>query len=88
MGIGEKLTLALLALFVVLLILRLFAAPLRLTLKVACNTAVGFLTLACVNFASGLTGFSLGLNLMNALIIGILGLPGLIFLILLQWVFV
>ena len=41
-----------------------------------------------MNVASALTGFTLGLNLFNALIIGILGVPGLALLILLKLVFV
>jgi hypothetical protein len=41
-----------------------------------------------LNLAAPLTGLSLGLNLMNALTVGILGLPGLILLVLLQTVFV
>ena len=35
---------------------------------------------------AGITGFALGLNLWNALVIGVLGLPGLGLLLLVQWV--
>ena len=37
---------------------------------------------------AGLTGLSLGLNLFNALTIGVLGVPGLGLLLLLKWVLV
>ena len=35
---------------------------------------------------SGFTGIALGLNLWNALVIGVLGLPGFVLLLLVQWV--
>jgi inhibitor of the pro-sigma K processing machinery len=42
--------------------------------------------LALVRSTSALTGIALGLNLFNALLIGVLGVPGLILLLLSQWV--
>jgi inhibitor of the pro-sigma K processing machinery len=39
-----------------------------------------------LNLTTAVSGISLGLNLFNALVIGILGLPGLGMLVLLQWV--
>ena len=88
MGVAEKVALGLLCAFVVLGIIQLFSAPLKLALKVLLNTLLGFAALYIVNLASGLTGFSLGLNLFNALVIGILGIPGLVLLVLLRLVFV
>ena len=86
MGIGEKLSVALFAVFLLLAFIRLFAVPLKLALKVLFNTLLGFAALFLLNLSSSLTGFSLGLNLMNALVIGILGLPGFVLLLLVQWV--
>ena len=37
-------------------------------------------------FSSAVTGITLGLNLWNALVVGVLGLPGLVLLLLTQWV--
>ena len=88
MGIGEKLAFAVFGVFLFLALLRLFAAPLRLAFRAALNALVGFAALFMLNLAAPLTGLSLGLNLMNALTVGILGLPGLILLVLLQTVFV
>ncbi len=88
MGLSEKIALGMLCAFVVLGIIQLFSAPLRLALKVLFNTLLGFAALFLVNLAGGITGFFLGLNLFNALIIGILGLPGLVLLVLLKLVFV
>ena len=88
MGIGEKVSLALLALFFGAFVLRLFAAPVKLALRVGLNTALGFAALWLVNLTGSFTGLALGFNLFNALTVGILGVPGLIFLVLLQWVFI
>lgn len=88
MGLTEKIAIGLLCAFVVLGVVQLFSAPLKLALKVLVNTLLGFAALFLLNLASGLTGFSLGLNLFNALAIGILGVPGLVLLVLLKLVFV
>mgnify|MGYP000414666903 CR=1 FL=1 len=39
-----------------------------------------------VRLTAGLTGIALGLNLWNALVIAVLGLPGFVLLLLVQWV--
>ncbi|MBQ9460119.1 MAG: pro-sigmaK processing inhibitor BofA family protein [Oscillospiraceae bacterium] len=88
MGLTEKIVIGALCAFAALGVIRLFSAPLRLALKVLLNTLLGFAALFLLNQASPLTGFSLGLNLFNALIIGILGVPGLVLLALLKLVFV
>lgn len=86
MDLTQTIIAALLALFLFLALLRIFSTPLRLALKLLVNTVLGFLALWAVNLTAGLTGIMLGLNLFNALIIGILGLPGFILLLLTQWV--
>lgn len=60
--------------------------PLRLTIRVALNTLLGLGALLLVNATSALTGLSLGVNLFNAAVVGILGVPGLGLLFLAQWV--
>ena len=88
MGVTEKIALGMLCAFVALGVIQLFAAPLRLALKVLLNTLLGFAALFALNLASPLTGFTLGLNLFNALTVGVLGAPGLALLCLLRLVFV
>lgn len=88
MGLTEKIALGLLCAFVVLGAVRLFSTPLKLALRVLLNTLLGFAALFIINLAGGLTGFALGLNLFNALTIGVLGMPGLVLLVLLKLVFV
>lgn len=66
---------------------RLFSAPLKLALKVLCNTLLGLGALLLLNAAAPFTGLSLGLNLFNATVVGVLGIPGLGLLLLVQWIF-
>ena len=81
MSVVEKIALGLTLLFLVVVCLRLFAAPLKLALKVAFNSALGFGSLT-----TSVTGLSLGLSWFNAIIIGILGVPGFGLLLLVKWV--
>lgn len=86
MDLSQKIMAGILAAFLLIALLRIFSAPIRLALKVLGNTLLGFLALWAVNLTAGVTGIALGLNLMNALVIGILGLPGFVLLLLVQWV--
>lgn len=86
MSVVEKIALGLVLLFLVAVCLRLFAAPLKLALKVAVNSALGFGAVWLLNLTTAVTGLSLGLNVFNAVVIGILGIPGFGMLLLTQWV--
>ena len=65
---------------------RAFSAPLRLAAKAAVNTLLGMGALLLLNATAAVTGLRLGLNLFTALVVGILGIPGLVLLLLVQWV--
>ena len=86
MDLSQKILLGILAVFFLIALIRVFQAPLRLALKLLGNTLLGFLALWAVNLTAGVTGITLGLNLWNALVIGVLGLPGFVLLLLTQWV--
>lgn len=86
MDLNQKMLAAILAGFLIIALLRVFSAPLRLALRVLANTLLGFLALWAVNLTAAVTGISLGLNIWNALVIGVLGLPGFVLLLLVQWV--
>lgn len=88
MGVMQKLLLGLMALFAVLAMLRLFSAPLKLAGKLLVNTLLGFALLGLLSATGALAKLALGLNLFNALIIAVLGVPGLALLVLLQMIFV
>lgn len=86
MDLNQKVIAALVGAFLLIALLRIFSAPLRLALRLLMNTLLGFSALWLVQITAGFTGFSLGLNLWNALVIGCLGVPGLVLLLLIQWV--
>ena len=86
MDLNQKIIAGLLLAFFLTTLLRLFSTPLKLVLKLLVNTALGFAALWAVNATAAFTGIALGLNLGNALAIGVLGLPGFLLLLLVQWV--
>lgn len=86
MDLNQKIIAGILAGFFLIALLRVFSAPLRLVLKLLANTLLGFLALWAVNLTAGLTGITLGLNLWNALVVAVLGVPGFVLLLLVQWV--
>ncbi len=86
MDLSQKVLAVLLGAFFLVVLLRIFRAPLKIALRVLGNTLLGFLALWFVNASAAVTGIVLGLNLWNALVIGILGLPGFLLLLLAQWV--
>ena len=67
------------AVFLVWLVIRL--------LKLLLNTAIGFAALFLLNFFGSAIGITLGLNWINALVIGVAGFPGLVLLLLLKYLF-
>lgn len=68
-------------------LVRFFLSPLRTVMKLLLNTALGFLGLLLLQRFGGYIGLSLGVNLVNAAVIGALGLPGLGLLLMLRWIF-
>ena len=86
MDLNQKIIAALLAGFFIIALLRVFSAPLKLAVKLLANTLLGVLALWVVNLTAGVTGVALGVNIWNALVIGVLGLPGFVLLLLVQWV--
>ena len=58
------------------LLLRLLAAPIRLSRKIAVNSACGFACLWLLNSLSVFTGIYYPINYVTAAVAGFLGLPG------------
>ena len=85
MDVRTVLLLALAAL-VLLAVARAFSTPLKVLLKVGLNTLLGLAALLLVNATTAFTGLHLGVNLFNGLVVGVLGIPGLVLLLLVQWV--
>ena len=69
----------------IVLIIKIFGTPLRWLLKLALNTVIGFAALFLLNFFGGFIGIGLGINWLNAIVVGLLGVPGVVLLLLLQY---
>ena len=75
-----------LALGLLLLVgLALLRRPLGQLLRLAVRSSVGLAVLALFSQVSPLIGVSLGVNPINALVLGVLGAPGFGLLLMLQW---
>ena len=65
----------------VIVVLRILAKPIRFIFKLLINTVLGFVLLWLINFFGGGIGIALELSLINALIVGLLGIPGVLLLL-------
>ena len=74
---------------VLLLVLlgKLFRTSLKLALKLLFNALIGFAALLLLNFVGAPLGVSLNLNWFNAIVAGALGVPGVIILLLIKYLF-
>lgn len=66
------------------LLVRVLYLPLRLFLKLLGNALVGGIILAIFNAVGSLWGLTIGINVITAFVTGILGIPGIILLLVLQ----
>ena len=66
------------------LIAKLFAAPLKFILKLFVNALLGGIALIIINFIGQYFGFYINLNFVTAFVAGVLGLPGIAVLFILQ----
>ncbi|EEG76575.1 pro-sigmaK processing inhibitor BofA family protein [Dethiobacter alkaliphilus] len=71
-------------LFVLYFVAKMLAGPALLVLRLILTGAVGAVVLLVFNLAAGLFSLSIGINAVTALVVGYMGLPGLLMLILLQ----
>ena len=70
----------------ILIIGKIFLFPIKLLLKLVLNTIIGGIIIYIINLIGGNFGFHIGLNLITSLVVGILGIPGAILLIILQFI--
>lgn len=70
---------------VVLLALLLLRRPLRGVLRLLGRTAAGLAGLFAFSQVGGLIGVTLGVNLLNALVLALLGAPGFGLLLMVNW---
>ena len=72
----------LIAALLILLVIRIFKKPIRFIFKLLFNTVLGYIVLILVNHFGMYVGLSLPIDLLKAVIVGFLGLPGVILLLL------
>ena len=73
--------------FALYVLLKIIAAPIKLIFKLLLNTLSGFVLLFLANIISSFFDFSIPINLLNCLISGVFGIPGVIFLVMLKILF-
>ncbi|KAB2953119.1 pro-sigmaK processing inhibitor BofA [Heliorestis acidaminivorans] len=81
----EQFVITIVVAFLLLLAVHFLWRPIRWIFVIAFNSLLGLLVLWAINFVGALVGFSLPLNLFTALVVGFLGLPGLLLLIILKY---
>ena len=65
-----------------LVALRLLLLPMKILWKLALNSLSGFVCLWLLNLLSGITGIVFEINFFTALLVGFLGIPGIVLLVL------
>lgn len=63
---------------------KIFLYPIKKILKLIFNTIIGGTLIYIINVIGASFGFHIGLNIVTSLIVGILGIPGAILLIVLE----
>lgn len=79
---------AIVIIFVAILVigfLKLFRKPMKLVFKFLLNTLFGFIALILINIIGAFIGVSIGINWLNAVVVGVFGVPGVALLLILQW---
>ncbi len=63
---------------------KIFLFPIKKILKLVFNTIIGGAIIYIINLIGASFGFHIGLNIVTSLVVGILGIPGAILLIILE----
>ena len=63
---------------------RIFVVPISKILKLVLNSILGGITIYLINWIGGMVGFHIGLNIFTSVLIGILGLPGAVCLVIVK----
>ncbi len=63
---------------------RIFIVPIKKILKLIINSVLGGIVIFLINIIGANFGFHIGLNLVTSILIGILGIPGVVCLIIVK----
>ena len=70
------------------LVIKIFATPIKWALKLLINAILGFVMLFVFNFLGGFIGLSITVGWLSAIVAGVLGIPGIILLLLIENFFI
>ena len=70
---------------IAVLVFKLLFSQVKLIWKIAVNSLSGFICLWLLNLASGITGIVFEINFITTLLVGFLGVPGIILLLIGQY---
>lgn len=83
---GTSVIIYLACLIVIFIVGKIFFVPLKSILKLLINSILGGILIYIVNIVGVSFGFHIGLNVGTALFTGLLGVPGVVFLVILKLV--
>ncbi|MBQ9960970.1 MAG: pro-sigmaK processing inhibitor BofA family protein [Firmicutes bacterium] len=69
------------AIILILVLGKLLLWPLKMIFKLAVNSIAGGLVILAINFIGANFGVMIPLNIINALVVGVLGIPGAVLLL-------
>jgi inhibitor of the pro-sigma K processing machinery len=70
---------------IAIFVIKLLLSQVKLIWKLAANSISGFICLWLLNLASGLTGIVFEINFITTLVVGFLGIPGILLLLVFQF---
>ena len=73
-----------LGLMIIFVLARISLKPIKFILKIVLNSIVGGLLIFLINVIGGIWGISIGINAVTAVAVGILGIPAVIVMLILQ----
>lgn len=71
----------LVAIIIIFVVVKLLSWPLKMLLKLVANGVLGAILLFVINIFGKYIGLKIGINVITALIAGVFGIPGVIFLV-------
>lgn len=77
----------LLGLLIVFVVAKIFLAPVKIILRLLVNSVVAIGVMFAINLLEPVLHIHMGINAVSALVVGILGVPGLCLMMLLQILF-
>ena len=63
---------------------KIFIFPVKKILKLVINAILGGITIFLINLIGGIWGFHIGLNIFTSILVGLLGLPGAVCLVIVK----